>query len=75
MVFFASILLAVAVLVVTFLILPKPKTAKPAAAKDIDNPTSEAGREIPVVFGTVTIKGLNVLDFCDKNIRSYEVKS
>ncbi|WP_242137002.1 hypothetical protein [Sphingomonas sp. TREG-RG-20F-R18-01] len=73
--FLIPILISIALSVISYLITPKPKAPKPEAAKDMDNPTSEAGREMPVIFGSMTMKGLNVLDFSEKNIRSYEVKS
>lgn len=71
------ILLAIVVVltVIAYLLMPKPKQPKPAAATDLENPTAEAGREIPILFGTKTIKGLNVLDFTDKSIQSYDVKA
>lgn len=71
------VLLAIVVVlqVISYLLMPKPKAPKPGAVKDLDNPTAEAGREIPVLFGTGMIKGLNVLDFGDKTIRNYEVKA
>jgi hypothetical protein len=68
-----TLLLAVAVNVVAYLIMPKPKVAKPEASQDLDSPTSEEGQPIPVVFGTVTIKGLQVLDFFDKSKTDREV--
>lgn len=40
---------------------PKPPTPKPADITDFDAPTADEGRPIPVVFGTVKIKGPNVL--------------
>lgn len=75
MAFLALLAIAVALLVISYALIPKPKQAKPGAVQDLDNPTAEAGREIPVIFGTITVKGLNVLDFGEKSIRSYEVKS
>lgn len=48
------------------LLLPKKKTPKPDAVKDLENPTADAGRPIPVVFGTITVRGLNVLHYSDK---------
>lgn len=71
---FVPLLLSVALSVISYLIMPKPKAAKPQAAKDMDSPTSEAGRELPVVFGTLTVKSPNALDSSEKNIRTYEVK-
>lgn len=70
---FLPLLLAIAFNVIAYLLTPKPKKVKPEAAKDMDDPTADAGRPIPVVFGTVTVKGLNVLHFGDKNSRTLEV--
>ncbi len=74
-VWFIPLLLAIAVNVVAYLLTPKPKKNKPEAAKDLDNPTADAGRPIPVIFGTVTVKGLNILWFGDKDKRTYEVNA
>lgn len=40
---------------------PKAKSPKPAGLGDINVPTAEEGREIPVLFGTREIKGVNTL--------------
>lgn len=71
------ILLAIVVVltIISYLLMPKPKAPKPAAATDLEDPTADAGREIPVLFGTKTVKGLNVLDYTDKSIQSYDVKA
>jgi len=65
---------ALALNVVAYLLMPKPKQSKPEAAKDLESPTAEAGREIPVPFGTLTIKSPNCLWFGDKNMNTYQVK-
>lgn len=75
MAWFVPLLVAVALQVVAYLILPKPKQPKPPAAKDMENPTAEAGRPLPVVFGTITIKGLNVVWFGEKFKRKKKVKA
>lgn len=46
---------------IAYALAPKPPAPKPAALSDFDVPTAEEGRPIPVVFGTVTITGPNVL--------------
>lgn len=74
MAWFAAALVALAVNVVVYLITPKPKQPKPQAAKDLENPTAEAGREIPVIFGTITIMSPNFLWYGDKSVRTYKVK-
>lgn len=64
------------VLVTNFIaaaLAPKPPAPKPAALEDFDVPVAEEGRPIPVVFGTVTITGANVLWYGD--LRSTAIKS
>jgi len=72
---FIPLLLAIVFQVVAYLLTPKPKKQKPEAAKDMDNPTADAGRPIPVIFGTITVKGLNVLHFSDKESDSFNVRA
>ena len=69
MAWWIAIIIALALNVVAYLIMPKPKAAKPEAAKDLENPTAESGRPVPVLFGTVTVKGLNVLWYGDKSTK------
>ncbi|ASY68908.1 hypothetical protein [Sinorhizobium fredii] len=72
---FIPLLLAIVFNVIAYLLAPKPKKAQPREMKDLDNPTADAGRPVPVVFGTVTVKGLNVLHFSDKHRRTYKVNA
>jgi len=60
---------------VSLLLAPKIKTPKPDAVKDLEDPTAEAGRPIPVVFGTMTVKGLNLLWYGEKSKRTSKVKA
>ncbi len=73
MAFWLLLLAAAALVALTLLLAPKPKAPKPEEAKDLENPTAEAGRPIPVVFGTITVKGLNFLWYGDKGILTYKV--
>ena len=59
--FIIQIIILVVSAVISYAMTPKPKPPKPAALADFDLPTAEEGRAIPVVFGTVWIKGPNVL--------------
>ncbi len=70
----AAIVAAVVAVALSVLLMPKPKVAKPEAATDLENPVAEAGKPIPVVFGTITVKGLNVLHFGDKSLYTHKVK-
>jgi len=55
----------IAILVISSFVVsalaPKPPAPKPASLQDFDVPTAEQGRPIPVVFGTVTVTGANVI--------------
>lgn len=67
-----QILIGVGLQVVGYLLMPKPKTESPTAA-EFGNPTVDAGRPVPVVFGEVQITGVNVLWYGDKETYGYEV--
>ena len=53
----------VVALVVAYKSIPKPQSQPPAGLGDINAPTAEDGREIPVLFGTRDIKGPNCVWF------------
>lgn len=74
MAFWLIIGLAVASAALNYLLRPRPKASKPSEVEDLENPTAEAGRPIPVVFGTITVKGLNVLWYGDKSRRTFKTR-
>ncbi len=53
--------------VLSYVLAPKPKVqnATPASLQDFDVPTADDGRPVPVVFGTVVIRGPNVVWYGD----------
>lgn len=63
---FAQIVIALVMLAISYLLTPKIKKPKPPEVADLEDPTAEAGRPIPRVFGTVTVKSTNVLWFGEK---------
>lgn len=75
MAFWVVIALAVASVALNLLLRPKVKAPKPDSVTDFENPTSDAGRPIPVVFGTITVKGLNYLWYGDKSSKTVKVKA
>lgn len=75
MAFWTQLLIGLALNIVGYMLMPKPKTVKPDGAKDMDAPTADAGRPVPVVFGTITVRGLNVLWYGDKSTRATERSS
>jgi hypothetical protein len=52
--------LAIALLA-SYALAPKPQNAPPAGINEIQVPTAEEGREIPVLFGCREIKSPNVV--------------
>lgn len=52
-------------LVAAYAMIPKPEEQKPATLDDIEAPTAEVGREIPVLFGERDIDGPNVTWYGD----------
>lgn len=72
--FIVQIIVSIVQALLSYFFAPKPKTPKPASATEMENPTADAGRPIPVVFGTITIKGPNFLWYGDKKVIEYSVK-
>ena len=66
MAWFISLLIGLALNIIAYLIMPKPKQPKPAAVKDLDDPVAEAGKPLPVLSGSMTVKGLNILYYGEK---------
>lgn len=75
MAFWLVIGLALFSVALNLLLAPKIKSPKPEATTDLDDPTAEAGRPVPVPFGTITIKGLNVLWYGEKSFETEKVKA
>lgn len=69
------LIVSIVISLIAYAFAPKPKMPKPPAASAMENPTADAGRPIPVVFGTLTIKGPNFLWYGEKNVRTFKVKS
>ena len=74
MAWWVALLIGLALNIIAYLIMPKPKQPKPPAAKDLEDPTAESGRPMPVVFGTITVKGGNIVWFGEKSLKEYEKK-
>jgi hypothetical protein len=62
----------VVAMVVAVKLAPKPQSQPPAGLGDVQVPTAEEGREIPVLFGTRFLTGPNVTwygDFLAKAVK------
>ncbi len=70
--FFLQLLIGVALMVVSYLIMPKPKQPQREIEQG-EKPTAEAGRPIEVLFGTITIKAPNSLGYLDKYYKKKEI--
>lgn len=70
--FLIQLVVALVLVVISVVITPKVKQAKPEI-RELEDPTADAGREIPVVFGTISVKDSNVLWFGEKTTKSYTV--
>ena len=68
-----AVVAAVAAVALSILFMPRPKKDQPDETTDLENPVAEAGKPVPVVFGTITVKGLNVLWYGDKSSRTRKV--
>lgn len=74
MAWFTQLLIGLALSIISYLIAPKPKAPQPPETRDMENPVAQAGMPIPVVFGSVTVKGLNILWWGEKRTVRRELK-
>ena len=70
-----AIQLAVAVVIalIAYALRPKPKSRTADMARDLEMPTAEAGRPVPVVFGNGTLKSPNTLSYSNSSMETIEV--
>lgn len=73
--FLGQLAVGVGLQILGYLLAPKPPQPKPPSVEDLEDPTAEAGRPIPVIFGSLTISGVNNLGYWDKAISTREVKA
>jgi hypothetical protein len=70
---FIQLLVAIGLQILGYMLAPKPPGQKPPSLADIRKPTAEAGRPIPVLFGTRTIEGPNNIWSGDVEIRERDL--
>lgn len=66
--FLISLAISMVISVASAMLRPAPSTPsspKPATLNELDVPTAEEGRPIPVLFGTRWVDGVNVLWYGD----------
>ena len=64
--FLPALILGTAMMVLGYMLMPKPKQPKPPSTDDLKEPTTEAGRPIPVIFGSLTMSSPNLIGNWDK---------
>jgi len=71
-----QLLIGLALQVVGFLLMPQTATSKPEEVTDMEDPTAESGRPIPVVFGEPPggLTSVNIIWFGDKTTTARKVK-
>lgn len=68
------LVVAVIVAIVAYAMTPKPPDPIPPMLKDINAPTAEEGRPIPVVFGTWVVKSPNIVWYGDLGYKPVKSK-
>ena len=59
--FVVQIIIAVVMAIISYALSPKPKGQQGPKAQELQSPTVDAGRAIPVVFGRVRVRSPNLL--------------
>jgi len=65
-----NLLVGLVLMIAGYLLQPKPKPNKPAEVTEMEGPTAEAGKPIPVIFGDIWVKSPNYLWWGDKTYAS-----
>ncbi|MDW7746592.1 hypothetical protein [Halomonas sp.] len=71
--FLLAIAIAIILTVIAYALMPKPKANKSDMSRDLETPTSDAGRPVPVVFGDITIKSPNCLWYGETKTSQHEI--
>lgn len=68
-----QLLVGIALQTIGYLLMPQAKSQKTEEVTDMDSPTAEGGRPIPVVFGELEVTGVNIIWFGEKETTSREI--
>ena len=61
-----QIIIGLVINIIGYVLLASTQKPKPKEVRDMDDITAEAGRPVPVVWGSGTVKGLNIIEVWDK---------
>lgn len=73
--FWIQLAIAVVLSVVSYALAPKPSRTASPQSQDLRDPTAEAGKPIPVLFGEMMVTSPNVLFYGDVSKNEYEVNA
>jgi hypothetical protein len=68
-----QLVVSLVMMALAYALAPRPPRPSPAGLGDVQAPTAEVGRPIPVIFGTVMLRGSNVLWYGD--LSTTDIKS
>ena len=71
--FLINLVIGVALQVLGYLLMPSSKNSNKREFDDMDDPTAESGRPIPVIFGEIEVTDVNIIWFGEKNTITREV--
>ncbi|MFC3724410.1 hypothetical protein [Neoaquamicrobium sediminum] len=69
-----NIIIGLGLMILGYVLMPKPKLDKPDEVTEMDSPTSEAGKPITVIFGDITVTSPNFLWWGDKKFYERNVR-
>lgn len=72
---FVYLIVFIISLAVCLAMAPKSTQPKPASLSDMDVPTAEPGRPVPVVFGTRLLKSPNIVWYGHLKYKAVKTKS
>lgn len=72
--FLVQLVVAIVVAVAAYLLSPRPKDSGSDSTRELEAPTADAGRPIPVVFGELVVKSPNCLWYGDISHETHKVK-
>jgi hypothetical protein len=70
-----QLVIGIAVEALGYLIMPQVKSERADEVTQMDDPTAEGGRPIPVVFGELDVSELNIIWFGEKATTSRQVSA
>lgn len=71
--FLLQLVIGVALQVLGYLLMPQSKSGNKREFDDMDDPTAQSGRPLPVIFGEHNVPDVNIIWFGDKSTVVREV--